>query len=99
MVAVVPAFHLSIALVLGHTVDLGQCSNVLIKVDADLLFGHTASSDVAIIHGNVINIIQVAKDADFRELCHSSKETHLNVSVGALHHTIKGLQLNAELVL
>ena len=69
--------------------------DVLFEIVRQFLFRDTADGGIFIIHGDVLQVVEVAEYADLAELRHAGQQGKADVGVFALQHAVEGLQLLA----
>ena len=81
VVAVEVALHSRVALFLGHLIVLGQQRHAFVEVGVQLLLRDAADSGVALVEGDVEEVVHVAEHARLAELGHTRQEGEADVAV------------------
>ena len=97
MVAVVHGLQLSHHRIFVHLLLFREFLNERGKRLSDFLFGETADVGVGVVERDVLQVVQVAEDADVRELGHAGEEGEADVLVAGLEVGIETLEDIAEL--
>ena len=83
----------------GQSLVCRQVLNILHQLPLDLRLGNPADRHVTLIHRNVLQIIEIAKDAHLPELRHTRQQGETDATVHRLQHPIEGFQDRAHLAL
>ncbi|SCH53796.1 Uncharacterised protein [uncultured Bacteroides sp.] len=99
MIAVVIGFQFRTRLLVTHPRSRSQCVNILFKVGVHFLLADAADFHIAVVHGNVHQVVQIAEHADLSELGHSRQQGEADAAVHGLQRPVERLQGAAVLVL
>ena len=99
MVTVVIGFQFRTGLFIGQARSRGQGVNVFFKICMHFLLADAADFHIAVVHGNVHQVVQIAEHADLSELGHSRQQGEADAAVHGLQRPVERLQGAAVLVL
>ena len=92
MIAVVKLLQLLASRYFIQVIHGAQGADVFGKERIEFLLRNTADCGIAIIHRDVVEIIQIAKDAYLAEFCYSGEEGKLDVFVATLQDAVESFQ-------
>ena len=92
MIAVVKLLQLLASRYFIQVIHGAQGADVFGKERIEFLLRNTADCGIAIIHRDVVEIIQIAKDAYLAEFCYSGEKGELDVFVATLQDAVESFQ-------
>ena len=96
MVAIVTFLQFGTCFFVSHLTGSSQFVKFFFKIVVYLLFGHPTNADVGFVHGDIVEIVQVAEYAYFTKLRNSGKEGELDAPVHRLQCSVERFQGIAE---
>ena len=99
VITVIIGFQLCTSLFISQARSCSQRMNVFLKIRMDFLLADAADFHVAVVHGDVHQVVQIAEHADLAELGHSRKQGKADAPVHGFQSSVEGFQGTAVFVL
>ena len=75
---------------------IGHLLHASVKIRMQIALGNAADVRVAVIHRDVVEIVESVEDAEFPQLGDTGQETEAELALPAFHHAVKALQAASE---
>ena len=95
MVSIVTILELGIAFFLAQPVGFGHFPDAFIETGMEVVLGDAADVHVAVVHRDVLEVVEAAEDAELSEFGDSGQEAEADFAVAGLHHAVETLQAAA----
>jgi len=99
VITVIIGFQLCTSLFISQARSCSQRMNVFLKIRMDFLLADAADFHVAVVHGDVHQVVQIAEHTDLAELGHSREQGKADAPVHGFQSSVEGFQGTAVFVL
>ena len=99
VITVIARFQFIAHFLIRHFLRGCQLVQVFFKIKMYLLFSNSTDGNKRLVHGDVIQIVQVTEHTDFTELGHSRQQGKLDAAVHGFQYAVERFQSVAEFAL
>ena len=92
MITVILPFQRMADLLRHHAIGHCEGLNAFPEIGMQFIFRNAANGRIFPIHGDILQVVQIAENADMTETAHSCKEREADVRVLRLQHTKESLE-------